>query len=126
MKKIVIAVLAITLFSCTKQAEKQSATEETKRGRGHSQQAELSVTSDLVLTESNGVLTLTISPNAQWAGVQKFVDMSTNDGAVSVCNWNYTTAPTLATCTISGSGFYRGWTSDFNYDVHLSNIITIP
>jgi len=126
MKNIIIAaVLLITVMGCTKQASHRPA-QQNERGRGHSQQAELSITSDLVLTESNGVLTLTISPNAQWAGVQKFVSMTTNDGAVSVCNWNYTTAPTLATCTISGTGFYRGWTSDFNYDVHLSNIITIP
>lgn len=126
MKKLLIALIAITLFSCTKQAS-HKPTEETKKGRGHNQQSEaLSITSDLVLTESNRVLTLTISPNAQWAGVQKFTSMTTNDGAVSVCNWYYTTAPTLATCTVSGSGFYRGWTSDFNYDVHLSNWITIP
>ena len=121
-RTIVCAILAITLFSCTKQAKPQFAPQE----RGKKQQAELSVTSDLTLTESNGVLTLSISPNAQWAGVQRFVSITTNDGAISLCNWHYTTAPALATCTISGSGFYRGWTSDFNYDVHLSNVIQIP
>ena len=77
----------------------------------------------LVLSESGGVLTTSISPNAEWGGVQKFIDISTNDGAASVCNWNWSwsAAPASMTCNSSGTGNYRSWTSDkVTYDVHLS------
>ncbi len=53
MKKIIVGVIiAITLFSCTKQASNQLATEETKRGRGHNQQVEALAT--MTLTNNGG------------------------------------------------------------------------
>lgn len=86
--------------------------------------------SDLFLTVSpDGTVTTTISPNAQWAGIQKFVDMSTNDGAISVGNWNYNTPPgpgTTKSVASVGTGYYRGWSSDFDATVHLSNVVFIP
>lgn len=83
---------------------------------------------DLTLSESSGLLTTTISPNAQWAGVQKFIDISTVDGAVSLCNWFYWAPPGPAatkTCNANGSGFYRSWCSDFDYNVHISNVVQL-
>jgi len=123
MKKLLIALIAITLFSCTKES-KQSNHSTVARGK----KSELiQETTDLTLTLSGSTFTTTISPNAEWGGVQKFVTMSTNTGAVSVCNWNWSgvQAPASKTCSSSGAGFYRSWTSDKNYDVHLSNVIQI-
>jgi len=122
MKKLLIALIAITLFSCTK--EMKSGHSETSR----SKKAELvQETNDLTLTLSGTTFTTTISPNAEWGGVQKFVTMSTNTGATSECNWNWSgvQAPSFKTCSSSGAGFYRSWTTDKNYDVHLSNVIQI-
>ena len=126
MKYIVIAVLAITLFSCTKQAKHSNKSEVSK-----SKKAEVALieVTDLVLTFDGSTFTTTISPNAEWGGLQKFVTMSTNDGAFSVCNWNWSgvQAPASKTCSSSGPGFYRAWTTDkVTYDVHLSNVIQIP
>lgn len=148
----VFVVIATMFASCTKQASKELASEKmngvefTKKygielpyldyttsnivARGKKQKAEavtFSVLADLQLTESGSVLTTTISPDAEWGGVQRFVDMTTNDGAVSVCNWNwsYTQAPATMNCNSNGTGIYRGWTSDHNYDVHLSNLLPL-
>jgi len=126
MKNIIIAALVtITLFSCTREA-KQSNKSEVNKGKKAEALIEVA---DLVLTFDGSTFTTTISPNAEWGGVQKFVTMSTVEGAVSVCNWNWSgvQAPASKTCSSLGSGFYRSWTSDkVTYDVHLSNWITIP
>jgi hypothetical protein len=124
MKYIIIAVLAITLFGCTKEAKEGNKSEVSKSKKA---EVALQETTDLTLTLSGSTFTTTISPNAEWGGVQKFVTMSTNDGAVSVCNWNWSgvQAPPSMPCTANGPGFYRSWTSDKNYDVHLSNVIQI-
>lgn len=155
--KLVFAVLVIMLASCKKQASNQLASVEmnfeqlskavgssdiafllfdragkteaspTARGRKVKDNATLTTFTDLGLTESGGVLTTTISPDAEWGGVQRFVDITTNDGAVSVCNWNWSYVPAPATkdCNSNGTGIYRGWTSDHNYDVHLSNVLPL-
>lgn len=91
------------------------------------QSAPPTTTTDLTLILDGNTLTTTISPDAQWAGIQKFADQTTNDGAVSVGNWNYSTAPGAgATKSVeaTGSGNYRGWSSDFDGNVHLSNWVT--
>ena len=85
--------------------------------------------SDLVLIVSDGIVKTSISPNAQWAGIQKFVSMSTNDGAVEVGFWNYATPPgegTSRSVSTTGNGYYRSYTSDFDYKVHLSNVVFVP
>jgi hypothetical protein len=125
MKNLIIALIAITLFSCTREAKQSNNSEVSKSKKA---EALIEVT-DLVLTFDGSTFTTTISPNAEWGGVQKFVTMSTNDGAVSVCNWNWSgvAAPASKTCSSSGSGFYRSWSTDkVTYDVHLSNVIQIP
>jgi hypothetical protein len=124
MKKLLItAFIAITLFGCTKEM-KSGNHSETARSK---KEATLQETTDLTLTLSGTTFTTTISPNAEWGGVQKFVTMSTNDGASSECNWNWSgvQAPASKICSSSGPGFYRSWTSDKNYDIHLSNVIQI-
>ena len=123
MKKLLIALIAITLFSCTKESKQSNHSTEARGKKSELIQE----TTDLTLTLSGSTFTTTISPNAEWGGVQKFVTMSTNTGAVSVCNWNWSgvQAPASKTCSSSGAGFYRSWTSDKNYDVHLSNVIQI-
>jgi len=78
--------------------------------------------SDLILTESNGVFTTTISPNAEWGGVQRFEKGM--KGGVSVCNWYWpNNPPSVKTCNNLGSGIYRSWTSDKNGVIHLSKAI---
>lgn len=86
------------------------------------------LSTDLTLTSDGTNLTTTISPDAQWAGIQKYVDPTTNDGAVSVGNWNYSTPPgsgATKSTPAQGTGHYRGWSSDFNGDVHYSNWVVI-
>jgi uncharacterized lipoprotein NlpE involved in copper resistance len=84
---------------------------------------------DLTLTESGGVLTTTLSPNAEWAGVQKWITVDTTNNAVSLCNWNWSnsTAPATITCNGAVTGFqYRSWTSDkVTYDVHVSPFLPL-
>jgi hypothetical protein len=95
----------------------------TARGKKKASDVSLSVFTDLTLTESLGVLTTSLSPDAEWGGVQKFFTIDTTNNGVSVCNWNwsYVMAPTSQTCTSNGSGSYRSWTSDkLTYDIHLS------
>ena len=150
---IVCIVTLLIVASCGKQAGKSSAkkmngVEFTKKygivlpsldytdgqlARGKKAKADavlLSVFTDLTLTESGGVLTTTLSPDAEWGGVQKWVVVDTTNNAVSLCNWNwsYTAAPTTITCNGAVSGFqYRSWTSDkVTYDVHLSAFLPLP
>lgn len=83
---------------------------------------------DLNLSLVEGVLVLDINPEAEWSGIQKFIDPAINDGAVSILNKNYSgvTPPVKEVALIQGSGYYRGWTSDkVTYDVHLSNVIQV-
>jgi len=84
----------------------------------------------LTLSSDGNTLTCTISPDAQWAGIQKYVDPTSNDGALAIweAQRNYSTPPgsgQTTNCPTQGSGHYRGWTSDFNYDIHYSNWVVI-
>lgn len=84
------------------------------------------VTEDLILS---GSVSCATSPNAEWGGIQKFLALPlSNDGAVSYCNfnWSYTIPAPSMNCPTSTSGVYRGWTSDHDYSVHLSNLVIIP
>jgi len=158
MKKLITVFAVLIIFiSCDKQASKELASEEmnaeelkSKYGivlpdvsygeditaaagsKGNKPKANAVVVvvwfNDLTLTESGGVLTTTISENAQWAGVQKFVDTTTVDGAVSVCNWYFAEPPgaITKTCGTIGTGFYRSWTSDFDYNIHVSSFLSVP
>src|SRR5688572_13047097 len=146
---LLIAFITITLFGCDKKERKQINAEELKAKYGivlpeieydgdeiatsnkggakkKANTVLVVVVNDLSISESGGVITTTISPNAQWAGVQDFVDTTTNEGAISVCNWFYAT-PTggTRTCQTDGSGNFRSWTSDFDYNIHVSNWITL-
>ena len=132
MKKLIPSLVAVVIaviymvtiysfFGCTKQMK------DSQQGKGKPVK-EVILSGDLSLTLSGTTFTTTISPNAEWGGVQKFVTMSTNDGATSECNWNWSgvQAPGSQTCSSSGTGFYRSWTSDkVTRDIHLSNVIQI-
>jgi len=86
-------------------------------------------TTDLTLTESGGVLSCNLTDNAQWGGIQKFVDQTTNDGAVAIfdAQRNYSTVSTgkETHCNVDGAGSYRAWCSDFDYNIHTSNWVVI-
>jgi hypothetical protein len=157
MKQLLLVIAAIiTLASCNKASKKPLAKingEELKakygivlsglqydgdeeimaRGGSNNRKQKasavsLSVFTDLSLTQSGGVLTTTLSPNAEWGGVQQFFTIDTTNNGVSVCNWNWsgTTAPASQTCATNGAVFYRSWTSDkVTYDVHLSPFLTV-
>lgn len=156
MKKILLVFAAVIMFaSCTKQVEKpadepvkMSAIElKAKHGielpfldysnsdvlaRGRKAKAETITLAvwfnDLTLTESAGVLTTSVSTNAEWGGMQKFFTIDATNNGVSVCNWNwsYVAAPTSITCNANGAGNYRSWTSDkVTYDIHVSAFLPI-
>jgi hypothetical protein len=152
MKNLILVFAAIiTLAACNKQASKKPAPKETmtaeqlkaklgiqlegidygnERGRSNKPKAN-AVTlavwfNDLTLSNSAGTLTTTISPNAEWGGVQKFFTIDTTNNGVSVCNWYFITAPATMTCNSNGPGSYRSWTSDrTTYDVHVSSFLVI-
>jgi hypothetical protein len=80
----------------------------------------LTVTEDLTIS---GSVSCTTSPNAEWGAIQKFLALPlSNDGAVSYCNfnWSYTAPAPSMDCPTSETGVYRGFTSDHDYNVHLS------
>lgn len=83
---------------------------------------------DITLTKVGSDLTYTTSPNAYIGGVTRFVSMDTNDGALGIwsCNrWWYGAPEPSVTCSDSGTGFYRAFTTDRNYDVHVSNVVNL-
>lgn len=149
--KLIFALLLVTslILSCKKNAnnytlEKITALElkikygieipgidynesSVARGKKKASTVIVSVIQDLIIS---GSVTCTVSPNAEWGGIQKFLALPlSNDGAISYCNfnWSNTAAPSVMDCPTTISGIYRGWTSDkITYDVHLSNTITIP
>lgn len=146
---LVIALVIVTIFSCNKRAGKQSAkmtaselkakygidligeeaTARAGNGKGKAKADQLVVVwfNDLVLTSTGGdSFSSTVSENAQWFGYQLFVDTTTTDGATSYCNRYYNSqaeSPETESCTIAGTGFVRTFTSDFDYNVHISNVI---
>jgi len=159
MKTILtVIVCAILMASCGKQAEQQSAPKEmngiefsakygfelpfldyghddaTYRGPKKQKAAEavLAVTEDLVIS---GSVECTVSANAQWGGIQKFLAIPLSmDGAVSHCNFYWsrtgTDFPVPMVCPTAIPGVYRGWTSDHPetstpYDVHLSQPVQL-
>lgn len=85
--------------------------------------------SDLTLTLSDDglVVTTTISPEAQWAGIQKASDANGADLA-SVGNWSFSQPPgagATKSVPVTGPGYYRGWSSDFDYDIHVSAFVQV-
>lgn len=103
----------------------------SKAQKGKGPKAVPSTLSDLVLTVNDGNIVGTISPDAQWAGIQKFVDPATNDGAVAIweAQRNFSSPPgpgQTTSCPSQGTGYYRVWSSDFDYDVHLSDFVFVP
>ena len=73
------------------------------------------------------VVTTTISPEAQWAGIQKASDANGAD-LESVANFSFTQPPgagATKSATVTGPGFYRGWSSDFDYDIHFSAFVEV-
>lgn len=133
MKKLILILVAfvtVAVFSC-KDATSNKSEQSSGQGQGPKKKPTPPPASiaDLTLVVSGSTVTVTISPNAQWAGIQKFVNMTTNDGAVSLGNWNFSTPPGVGTTKsiqVSGTGYYRGWTSDFDYTIHTSNVVFIP
>ena len=158
MKKLIVfAVLAITLFSCDKQASNKLASEEmnaeelkakygivipefeydgepatlrnNNQSRGKKKASEQILVvwfNDLVIS---GSVTCTVSPNAEWGGIQRYLaEPLSIDGAVSHCNfyWYENETPQPMNCPTSTAGVYRGWTSDHDYNIHISNNLTIP
>lgn len=87
-------------------------------------------TTDLVLTLSGTTLTSTVSPNAKWAGIQKFVSPTSNEGAIAI--WEaqryYQIPPgpgATTSCTLQGAGYYRGWSYDEGGHTHVSNWVPV-
>ena len=101
-----------------------------KMAKGKNRLAPPTTSTDLVLTNQDGVLILTISPNANWAGIQQSGDtaFAADENDMSVLNRNYSTPPgdgKKEALVVPGPGYYRGWTSDFDYNIHFSNVIQV-
>lgn len=155
MKKIALLLFAAVLIfaSCSKTVETKpingiefakkygfelsfldygNSSEVARGKKAKAESVALSVSFDLTLEDiGGGVFETSISPNAEWGGVQKFFTIDTTNNGVSVCNWNwsYVPAPPSKTCGSNGAGSYRSWTSDkassaTAYDVHLSPFVT--
>ena len=130
MKRFLIFIAVLIFAGCqrdTKQKTISPAEEATRKPP----KALPAVTTDLLLMLDGSTLTCTLSPNAEWAGIQKYVSQTTNDGAIAI--WEaqrYFSSPPGAgattSCPAQGTGYYRGWCSDFDRSVHLSNWIFIP
>ncbi len=107
---------------------KSKKTKTMAKGKGKGHQVTTAETSDLVLALNGNTLETTISPNAEFAGIQKFVEQGNMDGVTSMGNWNYWWAPSDGTETVQaqGSGHYRSWSNDADGTLHTSNWITIP
>jgi len=91
--------------------------------------ASFSSAEDLTLTASEDglVVTTTISPEAQWAGIQKASD-SNGTGLTSVGNWSFNQLPgsgVTRSVTVTEPGYYRGWSSDFDCDIHFSAFVEV-
>jgi len=107
MKKIiVIAVLAITLISCTKQAEQQSATE-TKRGRGHNAVAEAVLSTVTLTHNSNGSFTIDYggATDVVWMFFRWGDSLSVSGNVIPVAAQSFYLNP-ITTFTANGSGLY--------------------
>lgn len=152
---VLIAAVTIVAMSCSKASKttlapkKMNGIEFTKKykfelpfldystgsavARGKKAKADavsLSVFNDLTITNLGGdVVETTLSPNAEWAGVQKWITVDTSNNATSLCNWNWSnsTAPATIQCIGAVTGFsYRSWSSDkVTYDVHLSAFLPL-
>ena len=86
--------------------------------------------SDITLVLTGDTLSASLSPETEWAGIQKDGDpVITADTAVGVweANRHYddSAAGKSTSCKIDGPGYYRAWSSDFDYDIHLSNVIQV-
>jgi hypothetical protein len=159
LTSVLFASVLIILASCSKQANQPPAPEKmngieftkkygvklpfldysdgaTERGRKpKASEANIAVwANDLTLEPG---LTTTVSPNAQWVAIQKFIDSTSVDGAYcpTGCNGYYNTPPGTGvtfSCNGDGAGFYRSFTSDFPivdangdrvYVVHVSSFL---
>lgn len=119
---------AFKAFDRANLTEKAAAADPmTRGGKKVKPNSQLTVVQDLILTQlTANDFSSTLSENAQWFSYQVFVDMTTNDGAYAIGNHYYDTmgsAPENEPCTITTSGFVRTFTSDFDYTIHLSNVI---
>lgn len=84
--------------------------------------------SDLNMVQHGDQLTTSLSQNARWAGIEKFATRNTNDKSTPLTNKLYKdfgTAPSSLSAEAKGKGFYRGWTTDTDGAVHVSNIVEV-
>ena len=86
---------------------------------------------DITLVLAGDTLSANLSTETEWAGIQKDGDpVITADTAKAVweANRHYDDSGSgkFTSCKTEGAGYYRAWSADFDYDIHLSNIIQIP
>ena len=158
MKKIyLIVALFIGMISCNKPSVKTMNAEELKASHGivlpdlfyegdeestsinrAGQKKEkanavlVEVVEDLEIT---GSVECSVSENAQWGAIQKFLALPLSvEGATVLCNFYWsrtgTDFPTPMVCPTSEPGVYRGWTGDAKtsstpYKIRLSPPFTL-
>lgn len=108
MKKLsVIAVLiAITLFSCTKQASNQLATEQSRKGKGHPQ-IESVLTSMTLTHNTDGTFSIDYggATDVVWMFFRWGDSLSVSGNVIPVSSQSFYLNP-LTTFTANGSGLY--------------------
>jgi hypothetical protein len=100
------------------------------KGKKKASEANIAVwAQDLTWLQTGATKQITVSENAQWVGITNFASTTSNDGATvpTGCNGNYNSPPGAGatfTCDGNGSGFYRGFTSDYpELDIVTGDII---
>ena len=121
LSKYVGSSNALTLFSNAGKTESNPLARGEKKVK---QGATLTTISDLSLSGNLTSVHLTLSPNAEWVDINNGIDAAAWD-----CSHWYSPseqAPNSIDCNPSPiTGTARGFTSDRDYTVHLSNSINL-
>ena len=81
-------------------------------------------TTDITLVLNGDTLSANLSPETEWAGIHR---LDPQEGFIE-SQRHFTDVHDLkvTSCQTHGSGSYQAWSSDFDYDIHLSNVIIVP
>jgi len=82
---------------------------------------------DITLVLTGDTLSANLSPETEWAGIHRIADGAGPEGFIEAQR-NYTDVHDgkSTSCQTHGTGSYQAWSADFDYDIHLSNVIQIP
>jgi hypothetical protein len=143
MKKLIfIAVLAITLFGCTKSGNVSMTVDELRAATGIDliaawdiQFGSARTSPNIKKPNKNDAVTL-VEGSFAWDGGSfttsdnpKFAGVNNQTTITSICNWFFYEGGSSQTLTCNnptGSGQIMAWYTDWSDNVYRSNLITIP